>query len=335
MKKINIALIGCGRIAQEHLGAFSKIKNVRIQAVMDKMEGKAKSFGEQYNCVGYTDYKRMIKSESLDAVIVCTPPNVHSKISIFAISRGLHVLCEKPFALNETEAANMCRSAKKNKVVLMMAAKFRFTDDVLKAKGIIESGLLGKLLLFENVFCSRVDMTNRWNSRRKISGGGVLIDNGTHSVDIARFLLGPITLTQAQFGCQIQDIPVEDTARIYFQSKSKVMGTIDLSWSLNKDLPSYINIYGTEGTLLIGWKSSKYKLHDKTEWETFGEGYNKHKAFLNQSRHFIDCITRRAEPIIKPIDGLESVKVIEKVYESSRMNKWIKVNEAKTYGAKR
>jgi predicted dehydrogenase len=170
-------------------------------------------------------------------------------------------------------------------------------------------------------------MAKRWNSQRRISGGGVLIDNGTHSVDIARFLLGPIALIQAQFGCQIQKIPVEDTACIYFQSKSRVMGTIDVSWSLNKDLASYINIYGTEGTLLIGWASSQYKLHEKDKWEIFGRGYDKHQAFEKQSKHFIDCIASGKKPIIKAIDGLESVKVIERAYQSSRINKWLKVDK--------
>lgn len=326
MKNVNIALIGCGRISQEHLTAFAKIRNVKIRAVSDSAPEKAKSIAEQYHCNYYTDYKKAVKNENLDAVIICTPPNVHSKISIFAMSQGLHVLCEKPFALDKSQAEKMRCSAKKNKRVLMMASKFRFTDDVVKAKAIIESGLLGKILLFENVFCSKVDMTKRWNSKKRISGGGVLIDNGTHSVDIARFLLGPIALTQAQFGRQIQDIPVEDTARIYFQNKSGVMGTIDLSWSLNKEAPVYISIYGTEGTLLIGWKSSQYKLHGKGKVETFGKGYDKQKAFLNQGRHFIDCIRGKAKPVITPLDGLESVKVVEKVYESGRINKWIKVN---------
>jgi len=327
MGKVKIAIIGCGRISQEHLRAFARIKNVKIQAVTDKISEKAKSVAEQYKCSAYTDYKDMIKSESLDAVIICTPPNGHSKISIFAMSRGLHVLCEKPFALDRIEAERMCSYAKERRLILMMASKFRFVDDVVKAKGIIESGLLGKLVLFENVFCSRVDMTKRWNSKRRISGGGVLIDNGTHSLDIARFLLGPITLIQAQFGCQVQDIPVEDTARIYFQTKSKVMGTIDLSWSLNKDLPSYISIYGTEGTLLIGWKSSKYKIHEKDKWEVFGTGYDKHKAFANQSRHFIDCIALKKRPIITSTEGLESVKVLETAYKSSTINKWLKVGK--------
>ena len=325
MEKINIALIGCGRISQEHLGAFEKMESANIKAVADNAEEKAKCIAERYKCKAYKDYRSMIRRESLDAVVICTPPHAHAKISVSAMSQGLHVLCEKPFALNRSEALTMCQVAKKTKRTLMMASKFRFTDDVVKAKAIVESGLLGKPVLFENVFCSMVDMIKRWNSKRRLSGGGVLIDNGTHSVDIARFLLGPIDLIQAQLGCRIQNISVEDTARIYFQNKSKTMGTIDLSWSLNKDVPDYISIYGTEGTLLIGWKVSRYKLHGKNKWEIFGNGYDKQKAFLNQSKHFIDCIRGKTKPIITPLDGLESVKVIEKVYESSRMNKWLKV----------
>lgn len=326
-EEIRIAIVGCGRIAQDHLKVFSGIKNVKVQAVSDNALEKAKDAAGLYGCNYYADYKEMIVSEDLKAVIICTPPVEHSNISIFAISHGLHVFCEKPFALNEAEATRMCAAAEEKKRILMMASKFRFVDDVVKAKAIIDSGLLGKLLLFENVFCSIIDMTKRWNSKKELSGGGVLIDNGTHSVDIARFLLGPIALIQAQFGCQVQDMPVEDTARIYFQSKSKVMGIIDLSWSLNKESPCYINIYGTEGTLLIGWKSSQYKLSHKDKWEVFGAGYDKQKAFENQSRHFIECITLKKRPMITYIDGLESVKVVETAYKSSRINKWLKVGE--------
>lgn len=327
MKKIKIGLIGCGRIAQDHLRAFAKIKNVTIQAVADSAPEKAKSTAEQYECNAYVDYRKMVKSEELNAVVISTPPSEHAKMSIRAMSCGLHVFCEKPFAIDTTEAQEMCRWARRKKLILMMASKFRFVDDVVQAKAIVESGLLGRVVLFENVLCSRVDMTNRWNSKKNVSGGGVLIDNGTHSVDIARFLLGHISLIQAQFGCQIQDMQVEDTARVYFQTESEVMGTIDLSWSLNKEMPSYISVYGTEGMINIGWKSSQYKLREKDQWVNFGTGYDKQRAFENQSRHFIDCIAFKKKPIIAGIDGLESVKVIQRAYESSRINKWLKVQE--------
>lgn len=320
-----IGLIGCGRIAQDHFKAIDTLESARLAAVCDVNEASARSVGEQYNCAWYTYYRDMIAHEELDAVVICTPPKEHAAMVKYALVNGLHVLCEKPFAIKRKEAEDMSAASRKSGKLLMMASKFRFAEDVVKTKAILESGLIGKVVLFENVFCSKVDMTKRWNSDKKVSGGGVLIDNGAHSADIARFLLGPIGQIQAQFGCQVQKMNVEDTARIYFRTKSKVMGTIDLSWSLNKDIPNYISIYGTEGTLHCGWKESKYKLHEKQEWQVFGSGYNKHQAFLSQMSNFVDCMNGVAKPIITDKDGLESVKVIETAYASSKVDKWMEV----------
>jgi len=325
MKKVKITIVGCGRIAQTHLQALEKIDRADLKAVCDVSSQTARSVAEQFKCQAYTDCRKMLASEEPDALIICSPPNTHSKISTLALTQGVNVLCEKPFALNSNEAKQMVLTAKKKKLLLMMASKFRFVDDVVRAKGMLQSGFLGKPVLFENIFCSRVDMSKRWNSRKRISGGGVLVDNGTHSVDIARFLLGPIAYVQAQFGFQIQDIAVEDTATLYLRSTGGVMGTVDLSWSINKEVDSYINIYGTEGTACIGWRESKYKLYEKDKWETFGKGYDKLESFLNQINHFIDCIIYRKKPIISALDGLESVRVIETAYWSSRVNKWMKV----------
>ena len=326
MKK-NLAIIGCGRIAQAYLKIIEKIPSAKLTAVCDASAPVAKSVGEQSKCRAYTDYKRMVDEEELDAVVICTPPNVHANISVYALERGVHVLCEKPLAIRLADASLMVQAARRHKVVLMMASKFRYVEDVVQAKGMLESGLIGKPVLFENIFCSRVDMTKRWNSNKKISGGGVLIDNGTHSIDIARFLLGPIVYVQAQFGPRVQDTAVEDTASIYLRNSAGVRGTVDLSWSINKEVDSYINLYGTEGTICIGWKQSKLKLYEKDKWEPFGHGYDKMKAFSNQIKRFLGCITREEKPIVSALDGLESVRVIETAYWSSRVNKWLKVEK--------
>src|SRR5690606_16653020 len=151
---------------------------------------------------------------------------------------------------------------------LMMASKFRYVADVLAARELVADGLIGRLLLFENAFRSRVDMSGRWHADPAIAGGGVLIDNGCHSVDVARLLCGPLARIQAQFAAPAQPLEVEDTARILFESEGGAMGAIDLSWSLHKEITSFVRLYGSGGTLEIGWRRSRHKLAGRDEWVT-------------------------------------------------------------------
>jgi predicted dehydrogenase len=196
---------------------------------------------------------------------------------------------------------------------------------MVKAKSIIDAGLLGEIVLYENVFCSRTDMRNRWYSQRAFSGGGVLIDNGSHAVDIARYLLGPLEQVQVQEGKNVQRLEVEDSVQFYFRTANDVMGTVHLSWSIPKDLDTYINVYGTFGLLSIGWRSSKYRQSEKLDWVVFGSGFDKHDAMRRQLRNFIDSINGIDRPVITELDALESVRVINTAYHSLAINKWVDV----------
>ncbi len=322
---LNFALIGCGRIAQTYLQVMSTLPECKLKGVVDIREQAAKGVANQYNCKAYTDYHDVLEGNHIEAVVICSPPNTHAEIATFFLENGVHVLCEKPFAINSEQAALMVQKAEEKDCLLMMASKFRYVEDIIKAKGIVESGILGEIILFENVFCSKVDMKDRWNSNKEIAGGGVLIDNGSHSVDIARFLLGPIGKVQTEEGKRVQKLEVEDTARLYFRTKSDVLGAVDLSWTIHKEQESYIDLFGTEGVLSIGWRCSKYRQSEKLHWVTFGKGYDKMAAFSAQVKNFIESIKGKAIPLINGIDGMESVKVIEAAYKSAAVNKWVEV----------
>jgi len=322
---LNFALIGCGRISQTHLQAITSIPECKLVGVADVREQAARSVADQHGCKAYTDYRQLLDGNHVNAVVICSPPNTHAEVASFFLENDVHVLCEKPLSVNPHDAEEIVKKAEENDCLLMMASKFRYVEDIIKAKGIVESGILGDVILFENVFCSKVDMRERWNSKKEIAGGGVLIDNGSHSVDIARFLLGPIMKVQAEEGKRVQRLEVEDTARLYFRTQSDTMGAVDLSWSIHKEQESFIDLFGTEGVLSIGWKCSKYRQSEKMNWVSFGKGYDKLSAFSGQIKNFVGTIKGAEMPVISARDSLESVKVIHAAYKSTAVNKWVEV----------
>lgn len=325
---LRFVLVGAGRIAQAHLEAMSTIPDARLVAIAEPRVEAGRAEAERQGCRHFTDAMDPELAVMADVAVVCTPPSTHFGIASHLLERGLHVLCEKPLTLNVADAEALVARADAAGRQIMMASKFRYSEDVIKARSIIESGLLGRVVLYDNTFASRVVMADRWNAKREVSGGGVLIDNGSHSVDIARYLLGPIYDVQVQTGPTVQGLDVEETARMHFRTKSQVMGTVDLSWSINKETDAYVSVYGTEGTLHVGWKASKYRQNGSPSWVTFGTGYDKNSAFKRQIENLIGVIRGREQPLIRPVDAVASVRVIQTAYASARMDNWVHVEGA-------
>ncbi len=324
-KKLRFGLIGAGAIAQTYAQAFATARRARAAAVADVRDEAAGALAERLECVSFTDYRQMLKDVDLDAVVVCTPPVSHPEVCIAAVEQGLPVLCEKPLAIDVAGARRMVAAAESAGVLLTMASKFRYVEDVVRAKSIVASGILGEIILFENTFTSRVDMSSRWNADPEQSGGGVLIDNGTHSVDLIRYFLGPIAEVQAVGGKNVQGLRVEDTVQLFVRTEGKVMGAVDLSWSLDKGFEGFVDIYGSHGSVRVGWQESKYRQTGSTDWVVFGSGYDKLQAFDRKLENFCRAVRGEQRLLITAEDAIASVEVVDKAYESLRDNRWIKI----------
>ncbi len=324
-KTVRVALVGAGAISGAYSQALESMEGLDLVGVMDVNRDAATTLAEKHGCQAFENLDVMCDEVKPEAVIICTPPATHRDIAVSLMERSIHVLCEKPLATTPDDAWEMVRAAQRNEVVFTMASKFRFVPDVAKTREILAEGILGDIILFENSFTGVVDMSNRWNSNPELSGGGVLIDNGTHSVDIMRYLLGPMSEIRVVEGKRTQTMNVEDTVHIFVKSEEGVIGSIDLSWSIFKGLPTFINVFGTEGTLHVGWKESRYKLHGDDDWTVFGSGYDKVAAFRNQLNNFAGAI-RGTEPlVIGPADAIASVYTIEAAYKAMEDHGWLPV----------
>lgn len=319
---LRFGIAGTGAIACAYEQAFQELPEARLVAACDVRPEAAQAFAQRNGCEGFTSAGEMAEEMRLDAVVVCTPPATHEAVSVEFLEQGVNVLCEKPLAINVQSAGRMMDAAKRNKALLTMASKFRYVRDVRLAKRLLDMGVIGDLVFIENAFTSHVDMAQRWNSDPRVAGGGVLMDNGTHAVDVLRYFMGAIEDVQIVEGRRIQGLPVEDTVRVFVRNQHGVMGTSDLSWSIDKEMTTYLRLYGSEGTILVGWRESKFRRRGKSMWHVFGTGYDKVAAFKQQILNFCGAITGEAELLVTPRDALASVEVIGAAYAALERSRW-------------
>lgn len=325
---LRFGMIGAGAIAQSYVVVFSHLQFGRVVGVADPQPERAQAVAEALDCRAFRSHDELADQVECDAAVICTPPATHVEVGLDLVERGIPVLCEKPLALDHSSARKLVDAADSAGVPLTMAAKFRYVDDAVQAKSIVDSGDLGEVVLFDNIFASHTPMAGRWNADPAVSGGGVLMDHGTHSVDIARYFLGSITDVMAVAPRRVQKVPVEDTAQMFIRSAEGVCGTIDLSWSIDMQADRYISIYGSEGTINVGWRESKFRPASGTEWIKFGNGYDKIQAMGAQVANFCRAVQGREELLITAEEAVASVAVIEAAYASLDRKSWVPVNGA-------
>jgi predicted dehydrogenase len=325
--ELTFGLVGAGGIAQSYLQVFDALDGARITAVADVRGRAANALAEAVRGTAYPSHRALLEESDVDAVLVCTPPSTHTDIVLQSIERGRHVMCEKPLAIDVSSARAMVQAAEEAGVVFTMAAKFRFVEDVIRAKQIVAAGILGELIVLENLFASRIDMSRRWNSDPLISGGGVIIDNGTHSVDIVRYFLGPIIDVMAVEANRAQHLAVEDTATMLLRTDGGVLGSVDLSWSVDKATDAYLTLYGSQGTISVGWTGARYRQVGSPDFVEFGEGYDKVACMRRQVENFCAAIRGEEELAVSADDAIASVAVIEAAYTALGHNDWIAVRD--------
>jgi predicted dehydrogenase len=322
---IRVGIVGLGRAGRVHLEAWQSLADVEVVAVADPAP-IARDLAHTRVAHVYADPLRMMERERLDAISICTPPSEHPELAVAAARRGLHVLCEKPLATDTGAALRMVRGASAARRHLLLATKFRHVDDLVRARRLIGEGAIGVPVRFEIEFASLVDMTRRWNSDPRLSGGGVIIDNGCHAFDIVNFLFGSVIGVLATELKRVQSVDVEDSAAILVTASRGLIGTINLSWSLPSGSGAYVRVHGTAGSIEVNWQGSRVCRPAK-EPEAIGVGYDKVAAHRRMMRDFCDVIRGARRPWISPGDALRTVAAVDAAYRSIWRGGWIEVRD--------
>jgi predicted dehydrogenase len=337
-KELKVGIIGSGGIAKVHATAYSKINFVKIVAVSDIVKERSESLAKEFNAKAYTSYESMLKENELDLVSVCTPPFTHRDITLDVIRSNINVICEKPLALNSREAKEMVEEAKKRGLYFGVDFQNRFLPQHVKAKELLDEGAIGKLV--QARFRVGYDILEalppsapmrEWLFDKKKSGGGVLMDIGSHWIDLSRMFVGSeAEVVSAEISKNIENVEVEDNAMILIKFKNSVHALVDVSWTQqNGQWP--VELYGDQGTILCNFgeqtivlytKNKKYSKDGKLKVVTppLPEIGEPHEYLISM---FVSSIVNKTQPPVTGYDGYKTQEIIDAAYKSA--NEKVKV----------
>lgn len=344
VKKLKIGVIGTGSLAGLHIDAYRKNRNVEVAALCDSNLDRARQRAEELGIKQYYgDYHEMLEKADIDAVSVITWNNTHAPITIAALESGKHVLCEKPPALNSTEAIAMQNAAKKSGKLLMYGFVKRFLQSTNVLKDFIANGELGEIYYVKMGYLRRCGNPGGWFAKKELSGGGPLIDLGVHIIDLGMFLMGkprPVSVfgsidkkignranikgiswyRAADYDARGNDVEDFATAMIRFENGAVMH--FETSWTMNiKEDTVYTEIFGNKGGAKL-----------EPEFELYSEKYDYlvdirpvldkcpsdiERAFHAEIGHFTDCILNGTTCICPAEDGTTIMKIVDAIYESA------------------
>jgi len=342
---VRVGIIGCGAIARvRHAPEYSANPNVEIAAFYDPNRDRAEALAQIYGGKVYQEYIDLIKDESIDAISDCSTNEMHHVISSAALLHGKHVLCEKPMATTVDNAEKILDASKNSKGILMIGHNQRLTVAHRKAKEIINSGELGRVITFRTVFGHKgpeywgTDRSkNTWFFNKNRSVLGVAGDLGIHKVDLLRFLLDDeiVQVSGMEGSLDKKDsegnpISVCDNMVCLLKTKKGSFGTAAFSWSYYGDEDNSTIIYCEKGIIKIYSDKDFQIIVNKFGEEIINYQLEEIQTNDNQTLtgvidEFISSIIENRQPAVTGEDGIKSLKIIEAAVESARTGKVIKL----------
>jgi predicted dehydrogenase len=332
---MKLAFAGAGYIINIHAKAAQAQPDVELAAVVEKYSDKSAGLAKIFNIKHrYETVNELLEAGDVDALVIGTPNFLHAPQAISALKAGVHVMVEKPMAMNAQEAEQMCEAAEKSGVILMVAHCWRFDPDVLWLKE--QSSSLGKIIRTKGYGVHTHWGPGGWFTKKELAGGGALADMGIHALDTARFLLGdpkPV-LVYAKLGTYYKDFDVDDTGVILVEWENGATSYIESGWwQPHADGPeAATQLYGTQGfgQLFPTRLELPNIQEEKIDVIESGSGFPREEHCLQsmyetQMAYFIECIREKKTPMPGALEGLTNMMVVDAAYESARTGKAIEI----------
>tara|TARA_B100000780_G_scaffold279121_1_gene255732 strand:- start:3537 stop:4607 length:1071 start_codon:yes stop_codon:yes gene_type:complete len=338
-QKINIAIVGCGRVAEHYYKIFKigKISNINITGVCDKKLKKAKLFASKYKSEWFTSLEKMLNSLDIDLLIICTPSGLHYSHAKKSLKKNINVLVEKPISMIPAQGEELIKIAKKNNLYFAVAFQNRYNQAIICLKDAILKKRFGKIITIAVVlrWCRYQKYYNdEWHGTWK-NDGGVINQQAIHHVDALNWLFGPIKSVNAIIKNRLNKLQAEDTLVSSLELFNGSLCTVEATTAARpKDYEASISVIGEKGHAKIGgialneiieWEFINKKKEDKKVKKLYSQKFDNGYG-LSHLPLIIDALKKislKKKNYSSTVSALETTKVIHAFYSSSEKKKMI------------
>jgi predicted dehydrogenase len=323
MEKIRLGLIGLGYIGKIHLRHCQKLENAKLIAASDLSKKALKIANGAGIKQTYTNYEQLLKNPDVDAVIIALPTHLHTQCAKQAAEAKKHIFLEKPIARSTTEAKEIISAARKNNIKLMMGYPLRFNPAFCKVKKRIDDGTLGEIEIAHAAYISTGPFMHRaeahiplpvpeWWFNKELTGGGALIDLGSHIINLLRWYFGEITNVKSHFGYRF-NLDFEDSATCIAKFEHGTLAVMNVGW-FSQSYHLKIDLHGSVRNFSVNHSPSN---PISTVIQTLARGYSKfYEGHLAELKYLVNRLIKDETPSPSGEDGLKDLEIIQKAYKN-------------------
>ena len=329
-EKLRVGIVGAGLIGGKRAEALEGAGGASLVVVSDIDKKKALEFSRDHHCEVFESWENLVASKDIDIIIIAVPNKFLLPIAIKALENGKHILAEKPFGRTAEESKAMLQAAEKNRCLIKVGFNHRFHPAIFKAKEFFDQGIIGKLLFIRARYGhgGRLGMEKEWRFNKDISGGGELLDQGVHLIDLCRWFAGEFDEVYGIAETKFWNTDLEDNAFVILRNKD-VTASFHVSTTNWKNIFSF-EAFGDKGflivqglgksygpeTLTIGKRKPEFGVPDIETLE-----FTKDSSWEDEWKNFLGAISGREKIIGDAKDGLAANEIVEAIYESSKSKK--------------
>lgn len=344
---VGFGIIGCGVIGPTHADAIlaNAEQGARLVAVYDEVPSAAQKMAERYNVPAFSNLEEFLAQPDLDVVSICVPSGLHAKLGVAVANAGKHVIVEKPIDITMEAADSLINVCRDNKVKLAVISQHRFSPATRQLRAALEAGRLGEMVLGDAIIkwyrTQQYYDSAGWRGTYAVDGGGALMNQGIHYIDLLQWTMGPVKSIKAVTKTRAHTIEVEDLAVAILQFESGAVGTIVGSTAVYPGLPERLEITGRDGTVIIEAGQIKtWELRDERgEVGNYGLPSNASKgeakgatgaadpAAISGTGHafqvadMLEAIRQNREPALNGEEARKPLEIILAIYKSAQENR--------------